>query len=191
MARYEHVANTPALDLQARQLQLPAALRRAGEMYEAKGDRKKALDYYGRFVDLWKDADPELQPGVDAERMVARRDHPWQHQAAETHPAHVDTEEHAEREAPNEACGLIAVRDGVAEVRFADRKSGIASSETLALVAPLTDSAEPVRWSTATPASFDLDELEKEAAGNARFESLPHRRKIVEIAARILDLAPP
>ncbi|HET8836032.1 MAG TPA: serine/threonine-protein kinase [Gemmatimonadales bacterium] len=43
---------------------LPAALKRAGELYEAKGDRAKAADRYRRFVDLWKDADPELQPGV-------------------------------------------------------------------------------------------------------------------------------
>ena len=27
-------------------------------------DRTKALEYYGRFVDLWKDADAELQPRV-------------------------------------------------------------------------------------------------------------------------------
>jgi eukaryotic-like serine/threonine-protein kinase len=43
---------------------LPAALKRAGELYEAKGDRTKAAERYRRFVDLWKDADPELQPGV-------------------------------------------------------------------------------------------------------------------------------
>jgi serine/threonine protein kinase len=40
------------------------ALKRSGELYEAKGDRAKAADRYRRFVDLWKDADPELQPGV-------------------------------------------------------------------------------------------------------------------------------
>jgi serine/threonine-protein kinase len=43
---------------------LAPSLKRLGELYEAKGDRKKAAEYYGRFVDLWKDADPELQPGV-------------------------------------------------------------------------------------------------------------------------------
>ena len=40
------------------------ALKRLGELYEAKGDRAKAADYYGRFLDLWKEADPELQPIV-------------------------------------------------------------------------------------------------------------------------------
>jgi eukaryotic-like serine/threonine-protein kinase len=33
-------------------------------MYEARGERARALEYYGRFVTLWKDADPELQPAV-------------------------------------------------------------------------------------------------------------------------------
>jgi tetratricopeptide (TPR) repeat protein len=45
-------------------VQLPPALKRAGELYEAKGDHAKASKVYQRFVDLWKDADPALQPGV-------------------------------------------------------------------------------------------------------------------------------
>ena len=50
----------------------PAA-RRLGELYEAKGDRPKALQYYEHFVDLWKTADPELQPQVaDVKRRIAR-----------------------------------------------------------------------------------------------------------------------
>jgi eukaryotic-like serine/threonine-protein kinase len=40
------------------------SLKRLGEMYEARGDRQRALDYYGKFVELWKGADPELQPAV-------------------------------------------------------------------------------------------------------------------------------
>jgi tetratricopeptide (TPR) repeat protein len=38
--------------------------RRLGELHERRGDREKAIDYYTRFVELWKDADPELQPQV-------------------------------------------------------------------------------------------------------------------------------
>jgi DNA-binding SARP family transcriptional activator len=45
-------------------LTLAPALKRLGELYEAKGDRKRAREYYEKFVTLWKDADPELQPGV-------------------------------------------------------------------------------------------------------------------------------
>ena len=41
-----------------------ATLQRLGALYRARGEHAKARDYYGRFVDLWKDADPELQPIV-------------------------------------------------------------------------------------------------------------------------------
>jgi len=39
-------------------------LQRLGEIHEAKGDLARALEKYEAFVDLWKDADPELQPRV-------------------------------------------------------------------------------------------------------------------------------
>ncbi len=49
------------------------SLKRLGELYEAQGDRKRAAERYARFVELWKDADPELQPGVREVRgRVAR-----------------------------------------------------------------------------------------------------------------------
>ncbi len=35
-----------------------------GELYESKGDAKRAIEQYGRFVELWSGADPELQPQV-------------------------------------------------------------------------------------------------------------------------------
>ncbi len=47
----------------------PFALRRLGELYEARGDRDQAVDYYQRFIDLWRDADAELQPQVDDARQ--------------------------------------------------------------------------------------------------------------------------
>jgi len=33
-------------------------------LYDAKGNVAKATDHYQKFVDLWRDADPELQPKV-------------------------------------------------------------------------------------------------------------------------------
>ncbi len=52
---------------------LPAALRRLGELYEVRGDRERAAEYYSRFVELWKDADEELQPVVsDVRQRLAR-----------------------------------------------------------------------------------------------------------------------
>ena len=38
--------------------------KRLAELYDAKGDREKAMSHYSRFIDLWKDADPDLQPHV-------------------------------------------------------------------------------------------------------------------------------
>ena len=38
--------------------------KRLGELYEAKGNTEKAAEHYQAFVDLWKNADPELQPKV-------------------------------------------------------------------------------------------------------------------------------
>jgi tetratricopeptide (TPR) repeat protein len=49
------------------------ALHRLGELYEEKGNRDNAVEYYGRFVALWKDADPELQPQVrEAKARMAK-----------------------------------------------------------------------------------------------------------------------
>jgi len=47
---------------------LPLAYRRLGELYEAGTNREKALEYYGKFVALWKNADPDLQPKVQEVR---------------------------------------------------------------------------------------------------------------------------
>ena len=43
---------------------LGPSLKRLGELYEAKGDRENAARNYARFVELWRHADPELQPSV-------------------------------------------------------------------------------------------------------------------------------
>jgi eukaryotic-like serine/threonine-protein kinase len=43
---------------------LAGSFKRLGELYEAKGNTTKAVENYQKFIDLWKDADPELQPAV-------------------------------------------------------------------------------------------------------------------------------
>ncbi|MEO8227699.1 MAG: tetratricopeptide repeat protein, partial [Gemmatimonadota bacterium] len=50
------------------QFYLAPAMFRLGELYRDAGDTKRAADYYGRFIDLWKNADPELQPRVTEAR---------------------------------------------------------------------------------------------------------------------------
>jgi len=49
-----------------------ATLQRLGALHRARGEHAKARDYYGRFVDLWKDADPELQPIVAEARAALK-----------------------------------------------------------------------------------------------------------------------
>jgi hypothetical protein len=54
---------------------LPSFLKRLGELYEQRGDTKKAIAAYDRFVTLWRRADPELQPQVeDVRRRLSRLD---------------------------------------------------------------------------------------------------------------------
>jgi tetratricopeptide (TPR) repeat protein len=47
--------------------------QRLGELAEQSGDKKAAVEYYEKLIDLWKNADPELQPIVkDARARVTR-----------------------------------------------------------------------------------------------------------------------
>jgi hypothetical protein len=41
---------------------------RIAQLYDARGDTAKAVEHYRDFIELWKDADPELQPRVKAAR---------------------------------------------------------------------------------------------------------------------------
>ena len=41
-------------------------LERLGQLYDEMGDLEQAAGYYGAFVELWAEADPELQPRVQA-----------------------------------------------------------------------------------------------------------------------------
>jgi tetratricopeptide (TPR) repeat protein len=62
--RYFATPTSQRLNLDLDVANVPRLSRRLGELYEAKGDRQKAAAYYRRFVDLWQNADPELQPQV-------------------------------------------------------------------------------------------------------------------------------
>ena len=52
---------------------VPLFNRYLGEMYEAKGDRVKAVEHYRKVIDLWKNADPELQVVVEDLKGRVRR----------------------------------------------------------------------------------------------------------------------
>ncbi len=69
IAEFERYVGTPAPGrLFGDQFNLAGALKRLGELYDARGNRDKAMSYYARFVELWKNADPELQPLVKKTR---------------------------------------------------------------------------------------------------------------------------
>ncbi len=67
IAIYERFLATPWLGREFPDaINLHWMYERLGALYEERGDTQKAIYYYGRLVDLWKTADPELQPRVEA-----------------------------------------------------------------------------------------------------------------------------
>jgi hypothetical protein len=46
----------------------PSHLRQA-EIYDRRGDRSQAARHYRRFIELWREADPELQQTVTEARV--------------------------------------------------------------------------------------------------------------------------
>ena len=73
LASYEAFATHPEIGPAGRQYFLPGTLRRLGELYEARNNKDKALEYYGKLTALWKDADSDLMPQVQEvkKRMAA------------------------------------------------------------------------------------------------------------------------
>ncbi|MGH7624529.1 MAG: tetratricopeptide repeat protein [Gemmatimonadaceae bacterium] len=66
---YQRLADTPGMfRVNDDAFTLPLTYLRMGELYDARGDRAKAVDVYTRFVRLWANADPELQPAVRSTR---------------------------------------------------------------------------------------------------------------------------
>ena len=64
IATYEKYVTTPSPSTSPDDYALAPAHLRLGELYDAKGDARNATRHYARFVELWKNADPELQPKV-------------------------------------------------------------------------------------------------------------------------------
>jgi tetratricopeptide (TPR) repeat protein len=79
---FERYLSTPfafKADVEMDPMRLPAIRERLGQLYETLGDTAKAIDNDRAFVELWKNADPELQPRVaDAKRRLARLTQPEQ-----------------------------------------------------------------------------------------------------------------
>jgi DNA-binding SARP family transcriptional activator/thioredoxin-like negative regulator of GroEL len=54
-------------------VELPLVYRRLGALYETRGELEKAKGAYTRFIDLWKNCDPEVQPQVAEVRRQVHR----------------------------------------------------------------------------------------------------------------------
>jgi tetratricopeptide (TPR) repeat protein len=70
LATYRRYVEAPHLfsHLEQEAFFLPVAYERLGQLYEERGQLEDAARFYGLFVELWSDADPSLQPRVDAAR---------------------------------------------------------------------------------------------------------------------------
>ena len=69
IVRYREYLDTPAnFNLGNDAFRLAPLHESLGHLYDDKGDTENAALHYAQFVDLWNDADPELQPRVAAAR---------------------------------------------------------------------------------------------------------------------------
>lgn len=72
-AHYDSVSSTYRLnfeDIWLYGVLRPIAHERAGATFLALGDTTAALGHLGAFVELWRDADAEVQPRVDAAQQT-------------------------------------------------------------------------------------------------------------------------
>jgi len=73
---FERYLSTPywlKTDADMDPVRLPAVHERLGQLYESMGNIDKAVQHYRAFIELWKNADAELQPRVtDARKRLAR-----------------------------------------------------------------------------------------------------------------------
>ena len=67
IARYElALEHTNAVEWDEEARQIPTTYLRLAALYDSRGDLEQAAGYYGRFIDLWEEADAEFQPRVQA-----------------------------------------------------------------------------------------------------------------------------
>jgi hypothetical protein len=76
IARYQDIVQNRAIFPPFRSimaLYVPRSHERVGQLYDELGDTTNAVAHHQAFVDLWQDADPELQPRVQAAREAIAR----------------------------------------------------------------------------------------------------------------------
>ena len=70
---YERFVDLPSADVWYDDSHLTSAYERLGALYEDRGDRAKAIEYYQRLAKMLRNADAELQPRLrNAEKAIQR-----------------------------------------------------------------------------------------------------------------------
>jgi serine/threonine protein kinase/tetratricopeptide (TPR) repeat protein len=69
--KYKDFLETDVLGYEGQELWILAHYQ-LGRLYEQKGESAEAVKYYERFLDIWKDADPDLTEFADAQKRLAR-----------------------------------------------------------------------------------------------------------------------
>jgi len=70
IAKYEHLVSRKQFGWEAQEYWIRAHYQ-LGKIHEEKGEIEKAIQYYQRFLDIWKDADPGLPEVEDAKKRLA------------------------------------------------------------------------------------------------------------------------
>jgi len=73
LVNYERFVDLPSADLWYDAGHLAGAYFRLGEIYEERGDRSRAMQYYDQFLALWEDADPRFDPWKGRARAAMDR----------------------------------------------------------------------------------------------------------------------
>ncbi len=72
-AYYRRFVDTPSADLWYDDAQLVHGLQSLGQIYEARGDKARALDAYSRLATLYRNAEPKFRPVYDRAKAAMAR----------------------------------------------------------------------------------------------------------------------
>jgi tetratricopeptide (TPR) repeat protein len=69
--KYEELVSEKSLGWEAQECWIQAHYL-LGKIFEEKGDVEKAIQYFQRFFDIWKDADPDIPILIEAKKRLAK-----------------------------------------------------------------------------------------------------------------------
>ena len=71
MAKYEELISHKDFGWEAQEYWIRAHYQ-LGKIHEEKGNNEKAIQYYQRFLDIWKDADAGLPEVTEAKKRLTK-----------------------------------------------------------------------------------------------------------------------